>query len=420
MASRKQPNEVMIRSYQVGFGDCFLLTFVYPGDDARHVLIDFGTTKKPAHAPSKHMLHVAQDIRDTVAGGRFVAVVATHRHQDHISGFAGASGRIIHDLEPDVVLQPWTEHPDAEIDARTAAGVEVRNLTPLHTLTNMHHVASQAVQVAKKLRAHDPARSEQLSFLGEDNLKNAKAVRALMDLGKKRRYLREGKSAGLGRLLPGVKVHVLGPPSLTQTERIREQTDTNADEFWQLQAVAGDYAEDPLTELFPGAARGRVPAHARWFRDRLLDLRLDQMLELVRVLDDAMNNTSLILLFESRGSYFLFPGDAQWENWEHALGKEKYRKLLEKVHLYKVGHHGSRNATPRSLWRLFEHRSETRTSDRLTSMMSTLVGKHGHEESHTEVPRESLVREMAAKSDLLDTQDLAPDEICHEVHYPLV
>ena len=33
--------------YQVGFGDCFLLTFHYAKGDDRHILIDFGSTKLP-------------------------------------------------------------------------------------------------------------------------------------------------------------------------------------------------------------------------------------------------------------------------------------------------------------------------------------------------------------------------------------
>ncbi|HOG53138.1 MAG TPA: hypothetical protein PLT03_04620, partial [Bacillota bacterium] len=40
------------------------------------------------------------------------AVVVTHRHSDHISGFStegAASGKVIAGLNPDVVVQPWTE-----------------------------------------------------------------------------------------------------------------------------------------------------------------------------------------------------------------------------------------------------------------------------------------------------------------------
>ena len=86
----KQPTSIEIRSYQVGFGDCFLLSFVYGKKDTRHVLIDFGTTGLPNNGkPSDHMKRVADEIAKVVGtGNRLTAVVATHRHADHISGFA--------------------------------------------------------------------------------------------------------------------------------------------------------------------------------------------------------------------------------------------------------------------------------------------------------------------------------------------
>ena len=84
-----QPKSVEIRSFQVGFGDCFLLSFVYDAKQRRHVLIDFGTTALPRGAkPSVHMPKVAAAIANIVGSkGRLTAVVATHRHADHISGF---------------------------------------------------------------------------------------------------------------------------------------------------------------------------------------------------------------------------------------------------------------------------------------------------------------------------------------------
>ena len=38
-----------LRAYQVGFGDCFLLSFEY-GRGERHLLIDFGSTRQRATA----------------------------------------------------------------------------------------------------------------------------------------------------------------------------------------------------------------------------------------------------------------------------------------------------------------------------------------------------------------------------------
>jgi hypothetical protein len=75
-----------------------------------------------------------------------------------------------------------------------------------------------------------------------------------------------------------------------------------------------------------------------------------------------MNNTSVILLFEVGKAKFLFPGAAQIENWEFALGKKELMKLLADLAFYKVGHHGSRNTTPKSLWTNFMLRSKTKRS----------------------------------------------------------
>ena len=132
---------------------------------------------------------------------------------------------------------------------------------------------------------------------------------------------------------------------------------------------------------------------------------------LVRILDKAMNNTSVILLLEIGGKKLLFPGDAQIENWEYALSMDDDLKLLEDVHLYKVGHHGSRNATPRTLWNNFAQKlKDGEKGPRLQTLVSTMKGKHGHRESHTEVPRATLVKELAGFSDYQSTEIAADDK----------
>jgi beta-lactamase superfamily II metal-dependent hydrolase len=73
-------------------------------------------------------------------------------------------------------------------------------------------------------------------------------------------------------------------------------------------------------------------------------------------MDGALNNTSVILLMQAGKKKFLFPGDAQWEHWEYSLQRDK--KDLKNVDLYKVGHHGSLNATPKTLWKLFAKRGD--------------------------------------------------------------
>ena len=87
------PKTIRIRMYQVGFGDCFLLSFDYSPKPARHVLIDCGSMASPQGSPSGLIRRVAASIADTVGNDPF-AVVATHRHADHVSGFdPGANGK---------------------------------------------------------------------------------------------------------------------------------------------------------------------------------------------------------------------------------------------------------------------------------------------------------------------------------------
>jgi hypothetical protein len=138
----------------------------------------------------------------------------------------------------------------------------------------------------------------------------------------------------------------------------------------------------------------------------------EQMLRLVRTLDDALNNTSLILLFDVSGKKLLFPGDAQWENWEYALSLPADRKLLGDVDLYKVGHHGSLNATPKTMWELFKNRGVESKKGRLRSVLSTLPGKHGSESNKSEVPRKTLLTALQTQTHLHNTNELPAGGLC--------
>ncbi len=424
------PTKIAIRAYPVGFGDCFLLTFHYAAS-ARHILVDFGTTATFPQAPADTMQRIAADIAQQ-CGGKLHAVVATHRHQDHISGFATAAngkgtGDVIAACKPDVVIQPWTEDPDAAEDAEvpTGGGTSVRGFVGM--LAHMHGVAAgiraEATALAARPRSGVGKRlAAELQFLGDDNLANRSAVENLMRMGKRRAYVYYGSPSGFGRLLPGVRVTVLGPPTLRQSDAIKKQRARDPDEFWQLMAVtAGDGGARPALPFarakHPGAG---FPPWARWFRKRLLAVRGQQLQQIVRTLDDQMNNTSLILLFEVGGYRLLFPGDAQIENWSYALTQAKdsaaVRKRLAAVNLYKVGHHASLNATPKTLlWERFANRSTKASGKRLCTVVSTRPGKHGDANSNTEVPRRTLVQALDAESTYVTTQKASATKVAPRV-----
>lgn len=426
----KSPKKLNIRAYHVGFGDCFLLSFEYGPNDEKHVLIDFGSTGLPKGTPKTRMMDIANDIKSR-SGGKLTAVVATHRHKDHISGFetkAGGKGTgdVIRSLKPNLVIQPWTEDPDLGTTATGPAdqklGIGTRGFVA--GLRSMQDVASQAMAHTRRTRYFGADLRQQFYFLGESNINNPSAVKNLMSMGKNRNYVYYGKNSGLNALLPGVVVDVLGPPTVKQTDTIKKQRAKDPDEFWQFwrfQAAAMQLAAPEGKEpavLFPGHVRSkgpRFPVNVRWLVYHARKSRGDQLLQIVRMLDKAMNNTSVILLFRVGEESLLFPGDAQIENWQYALSREPDRKLLSGVNVYKVGHHGSLNATPKSLWNLFKNRSkDAKDANRLKSLMSTMEHKHGSEESRTEVPRTTLVSSLKTQSELFSTQSLTGATFFHD------
>ncbi|MBK5291241.1 MAG: MBL fold metallo-hydrolase [Acidobacteriia bacterium] len=292
-------------------------------------------------APEGLLLRIAHDIKRQ-CGGKLDAVVATHPHTDHINGFAGLPGSVIASCKPEAVIQPWTLRPGAPPDA--------------------------------------------LEFFLS---RNRSALDNLARMGLHSHYVRHGSASGLDELLPGVKTTVLGPPTLKQNEAIRRQTSRHPD-FWHIR---------------PGARSPGIPPHARWLARRLRTIAARESHELFSILDTAVNNSSVILLFDAGRRKLLFPGDAQIESWNHTLGKPDLCRMLNGVDLYKVGHHGSLNGTPKSLWKLFAKRAPKPSLARLVTILSTEAGKHGDARRGTEVPRRKLVQELSAQSRLINTED---------------
>jgi hypothetical protein len=415
------PKKVRIREYNVGFGDCFLVTFSYPDNTDRHVLIDFGSTKMAARGPAS--MKVIADRIATDCGGKLQMVVVTHRHADHISGFAGAPGKVIHGLDPELVVQPWTEDPDLDPNAKapiavagggaSGAGAAARQVVA--RLGDMNAVARRIGEQGLALGAAGkapPKTVEEILFLGDTNIKNPDAVKGLIALGRRHVYASFGTRLPIADILPGVNIEVLGPPTLKQAPGIANLSSTNAEEYWHLAArVAQRTRSGTTTALFPDAPTSPIPIAARWLVPKVDQMNGEELLSIVRSIDDALNNTSLILLFDVSGEKLLFPGDAQIENWSYALFNAPehatIRARLTDTAVYKVGHHGSLNATPKSLWNGFTRRQEQAPfKGRLITVISTLSGKHGKVSRNTEVPRRKLMDELEAKSDVYNTQRL--------------
>jgi hypothetical protein len=478
-----KPTSLDIRAYNIGFGDCFLLTFHYGKDDRRHMLIDFGTTRKPDNADSDHELNIAKDIA-AVTENKLDVIVATHRHKDHISGFATRkkagdaekSGDVIRECAKDaVVIMPWTEDPEAAVDATgpTKKKAFVQQLGSMHTFAeavvreieqdeeddlfadaDVNDPTELAASTGPKQRMHreesDDAEGgtwfstgtlrKRLRFIGEDAISNVSAVRNLVTMSRKekRHYVSYDYKLDLRTALPGVKVKVLGPPNVDQWPSVQKQASKNKAEYWHLQAdfwrrmalnSTSSVSAGRAKPLFPRAAQcepeercshrkacPQIPRASEWFVRRLRGVRAKQLMQLVLSMDNALNNTSVILLLEVGGKKLLFPGDAQWENWEFALKESKkaaeHLKELADVDVYKVGHHGSLNATPKTLWNNFTKRSDDpKAKSRMLSIISTKKGVHAHS-PQTAVPRSTLVRELKSETNYRSTEPVKPTELC--------
>ena len=453
------PVAATLFAYQVGFGDCFLLRFDYCDGTRRHVLIDFGTTGLTIDSPKEQMVVIANDIA-AKCDGKLDVVVATHRHADHISGFATnragtASGDVIRGLKPAVVVQPWTEAPDAPVGWEGPEGEDKHKSFAMRSqsLAAMDGIARLARDTIEAGTLRLPkAIADQMHFIGEDNIANKSAVENLATMGDRNAFVFHGCDPGLAAILPGIDVTVLGPPTLRQTETISKQKAKDKDDFWHLAPLqfahavgvapaADDDDEDDdavvipvstrrsasvrrkrTSELFPEAeifSSGKLRVSDRWIAGRVDEANGDMMLGIVRALDNQMNNTSVILLFKAGSKKLLFPGDAQLENWKYALSSP-LADQLDDVDLYKVGHHGSLNATPKTMWSRLKKKSEDKDKqDRLTSVMSTRDGKHGHLKDSTEVPRTNLVKELKKESALCDTRNLPKGQLYAEVTFDL-
>lgn len=413
----RTPREVRVRMYQVGFGDCFLVSFYYSrkledGRAVRHMLVDFGSTRYPKRG--FELTGVAERISSDC--DELDVLVVSHRHKDHLSGFGIAGpAAVIDSLKPKLVVRSWTEDPEAAVDATGVTRVDEASLRFTTALAGGQTLAdalfAQLQTERRGLRGElaTLVDHQTLAAVGEEDLSNAKAYARLTGWGEAgaQEFLFFGARSRIPEFIPGIRVRVLGPPTVDQHHEVTGARAQDP-EYWMLhEALLREFST--TAELYPDrrsvlskAEMGAPPGPVRWLVGKMQRQHMNNLLRIVRELDDALNNTSLILMIDAGDKRILFPGDAQIENWNYALKVSEegdgldaggVRRLLAGVDLYKVGHHGSRNATPRTLletvWGADDHD--------LVALMGTKKGVHGKVES-TAVPRETLVQALLERT----------------------
>lgn len=402
MSLLKPPeNGATVRMYRQGHGDCFLIAFPREGGgDPYYVMIDCGY--KPG---SQAFLDHGKSIGDVVkhlhasCGGHLDLAILTHEHQDHLNGIWKSADPYFKDFEIEEAWVAWTEDPDNDLandlrkrhkdqllgllaarrELALAAGETDPAVKRLDSLLGLElGNGEEKLSMAEMLAAaEDPEKSV--------NKQGMKLIKEKADAKRGRKYRYPGKEPVLLEGSAGIRAFILGPPE--SAELIADEDPRLGEGFPQAHAfsfaaaarapqgqrtspfsrhhfVPREFAFESETQFFndyygksteptDDVNRTEVPSNAPW--RRIDDEWLYSAETLALKLNSGINNTSLAVAFELPKSkkILFFAADAQrgnWISWKDVKFKDGQesitaKDLLSRAVLYKVGHHGSHNAT---------------------------------------------------------------------------
>ncbi|MBB2701450.1 UNVERIFIED_ORG: hypothetical protein GGI66_006170 [Rhizobium esperanzae] len=400
---------VVVRMYRQGHGDCFLIAFADDTGDPRYVLIDCGLKKKSEIDQNWPIERIIKDIGEATNNHIHVVVVTHEHEDHVSGFMAQSAddppAKAWESVIVDEVWLAWTEDPEDKLasqlrdrfgDTVLALVGLTENDTALHSgsgfigealafHTGEDDTGAEIKLEASRLQASDPylplREAQRMAVAG---VTNKKAMKYIRDHAKTVNFLRPDKGPYAVPGVKGVRVFALGPP---RDEELLLSLDPRGAEEFRMGMVSDPAAQTLLaaadddtaverpfdrryglpisqfaasgfdeTSLFFNLHYGvKGEAHESDWR-RIDDDWMGTGDELALRLNSEVNNTSLVLAFElpAKGKVLLFAGDAQrgsWISWSKlswqsgTQGQTTVRDLLSRCVLYKVGHHGSHNAT---------------------------------------------------------------------------
>jgi hypothetical protein len=386
------PGGAAVRMYRIGHGDCFLIAFASqnPAKPA-YVMIDCGykpgspnKLKKPTTAAA-----IGKHIIDSTNGFVDVAIV-THEHQDHVNALTPTN---FPGLKVGKVWFAWTENPKDDIANALRKKFKDRLLGLIDARASLmgagHSKDAEDVEWYLEFELGEDVGKfngqQHAAAGGKDPAKsvNKVAMKFLADCAPgDPEYLYPHKGLAVPEAA-SARAFVLGPPR--EIDKIDDLDPEGAEDFGHgfgaAKGKGGDAPKGlpfprrhaiPMGEMFKDPVAGaffkerygsvdvvdvddgrEIPKNAT-FRRMTADDAADAA-TLALAMNNATNNASLVLAFElsKGGKVLLFVGDAQagnwrsWsdDEWEDGNSKVKVGDLLGRTVLYKVGHHGSHNAT---------------------------------------------------------------------------
>jgi hypothetical protein len=350
--------------YRQGLGDCFLVSLPRKPGRPYYVMIDCGVILGTADSTTI-MTKVVENIVATT-GGEIDLLIATHEHWDHLSGFVQAK-EPFDKLKVREVWLGWTENIKDDLTKKLK---DEKNKALAALRMGLSHL---------QLAGAEDAAAELggiLEFFGA--AKGASTSDALDNVRKKTPNLRYclPTDAPIEPDGTGARFYVLGPPHDEKKLRKINPSAGNKETYGLALEGLELFMEGAGTALrteddgrpfdqqyeipFPFAHEMDFFKQQYWRADSQDDWRrididwLQGSSEMALQLDSLTNNTSLVLAIElSGGDVLLFAADAQvgnWLSWQDLTwavdGKAVTGPdLLKRAIFYKVGHHGSHNAT---------------------------------------------------------------------------
>lgn len=356
-----------VRMYRHGLGDCFLLTLPTrgkAGGGSYFILIDCGVILGTPDASTK-MTRVVEDVVATT-GGKIDLLIATHEHWDHLSGFIQAADAF-KKLKVGQVWMAWTEDPHDHF-AQQLGRERDAALTALRLSVTRLHLGGNS-ETASEIGGL-------LEFFGAAAGNSTKdAIEIVRKMAPKPRYCRpEDDPVDIAGT--GARLYVLGPPRdqnlINKTTPSKRDPETYGMALQMFLDQVGPSLAEPVPEspfgpmfAIPDTVAQEMNFFKNWYWQdgaaaeawRRIDTAwLDGASELALQLDSKTNNTSLVVALElAEGDVLLFAADAQvgnWLSWQNLKWSVDGRTitgpdLLRRTIFYKVGHHGSHNATLR-------------------------------------------------------------------------
>lgn len=443
--------------YRHGLGDCFLLSFPDERGSLVHMLIDCGVVLGTSE-PGTVMKRVAADIKKET-GGTVDVLVITHEHWDHLSGFDEGQARSdFSTFDFKALWLAWTEQEGNPLADHLREEREKKK-----------KAAQEAKKKAEEFGLADRAARLEgiLGFFGaraanggSDDAEEGGGTAGALAFLKSKCEPTIMETGGKPQSIPGaagIRVYVLGPPmDADALKRANPRKDEGyglagpsislADAFLAAFSPKDECGQpfasnlrQPLADLkkrllvrkkttqaSPEGSKPHQNAGLDWYADGARSWRnidnawLETGERLALQLDSATNNTSLVLAFEFVESQdvLLFVGDAQagnWRSWDDCewLVKDKdgeQRKvtaadLLRRTVFYKVGHHGSHNATLR------EKGLERMTSGRLAAVIPVDTGVAHEVKSWKHMPLPAIQKRLKERCAIVFQSDKEPIEL---------